>query len=77
MAVPKKGTRALLARSCRVAFSEHLALCCRWLLCLEALVTVWCVALSACGGRSSASCCALLRANMVVALLKLLVLSVF
>ncbi|MQM22367.1 hypothetical protein Taro_055417, partial [Colocasia esculenta] len=47
------------------------------LLCLEALVAVWCVALSACGGRSSASCCALLRANMVVALLKLLVLRVF
>ncbi|MQM23768.1 hypothetical protein Taro_056838, partial [Colocasia esculenta] len=43
-------------------------------LCLEALVAIWCVALSACGGRSSASCCALLRANMVVVLLKLLVL---
>ncbi|MQM20137.1 hypothetical protein Taro_053152, partial [Colocasia esculenta] len=43
-------------------------------LCLEALVAIWCVALSACGGRSGASCCALLRANMVVELLKLLVL---
>ncbi|MQM11161.1 hypothetical protein Taro_044065, partial [Colocasia esculenta] len=46
-------------------------------LCLEALVAVWCVALSAYGGRSSASCCALLRANMVVALLKLPVLRMF
>ncbi|MQL80607.1 hypothetical protein Taro_013062, partial [Colocasia esculenta] len=46
-------------------------------LCLEALVAIWCVALSACGGRSGASCCAFLRANMVVALLKLLVLRVF
>ncbi|MQM19260.1 hypothetical protein Taro_052261 [Colocasia esculenta] len=44
---------------------------------LDALVAVWCVALSAYGGRSDASCCALLRANMVVALLKLLVLRVF
>ncbi|MQL96199.1 hypothetical protein Taro_028870 [Colocasia esculenta] len=43
-------------------------------LCLEALVAVWCVALFACGGRSSASYCALLRPNKVVALLKLLVL---
>ncbi|MQL99345.1 hypothetical protein Taro_032067 [Colocasia esculenta] len=38
---------------------------------LEALVTVWCVALSARGGRSGALCCVLLRADMVVALLKL------
>ncbi|MQL70719.1 hypothetical protein Taro_003037 [Colocasia esculenta] len=45
-------------------------------LCLEALVAVWCVALSACGGRSGASCCELLRASMVVALLKLLVVGV-
>ncbi|MQM12268.1 hypothetical protein Taro_045184 [Colocasia esculenta] len=36
-----------------------------------ALVAVGRVALSACGGRSGALCCVLLRANMVVALLKL------
>ncbi|MQL88560.1 hypothetical protein Taro_021119 [Colocasia esculenta] len=42
----------------------------------KALVAVWWVALATCGGRSGASSCALLRANMVVVLLKLLVLRV-
>ncbi|MQL98268.1 hypothetical protein Taro_030975 [Colocasia esculenta] len=41
-------------------------------LCLEALVAVWCVALPTYGGRSGALCYVHLRANVIVALLKLL-----
>ncbi|MQL79276.1 hypothetical protein Taro_011712, partial [Colocasia esculenta] len=54
---------------------------CVFCLCLgyawEALVTVWCVALSACMVGAVPCVCVLLRANVVVALLKLLVFRAF
>ncbi|MQL76436.1 hypothetical protein Taro_008826 [Colocasia esculenta] len=69
----------LVAPLVRVVFLMALFRCvfCLCVNCaLEALVVIWCVALSAVVIGAGALCCVLLRADMVVALLKLLVLIV-